>query len=527
VSRSLRAGVVLLGVGAMIALASVAPTSDPDVFWHLATAREALRTGSWLPVDPFSYSFAGAAWPYKDLAAEVLLYSGFQAMGFAWFALLKALCGAAMIAAMHVAPRPAERSYGGTLVAGGVLLSSFWLLEQPALLSLTFFPIVLALVERAHRAAGEADMRRLGQTLVAAVAVNAVWTWEHRFSVFGHALLALLALDLGVASIASALRFRSPGAAAASHGPSPRAALLAALATATGLLLGALNPNGLRAYTSGLAMASHPELRAEFWEWKQPSLGEMWGAFPVALVVSAIVLAAVAVRLAAEVRARKGDRCHDDDLRRRGPVRGAHAVLLASMAALACTSFRWMPYLAIASVFIGARLLGEQARVRQAPAWALAGCAALLVASVREHVDPRFTVGEDPSFAPAGAVAFARDHGLGGPVVNAFDFGGYLLWHLPGRVQVLVDGRNEIVYPPAFVVRALLAEHDPTTAPPGRWASTFPESLASASSPAIPRGRWSTGARTRPCTRAARTTPSSRPSATSIRATRRARSPPR
>ncbi len=66
-------------------------------------------------------------------------------------------------------------------------------------------------------------------------------------------------------------------------------------------------------------------------------------------------------------------------------------------------------------------------------------------------------------WSPRGAVAFASGQGLHGRVANAFDFGGYLLWSSWPGVQVLVDGRNELVYDPVFVQRALLAEHDAPT----------------------------------------------------------------
>jgi tetratricopeptide (TPR) repeat protein len=44
---------------------------------------------------------------------------------------------------------------------------------------------------------------------------------------------------------------------------------------------------------------------------------------------------------------------------------------------------------------------------------------------------------------PADAARFAVDAGLGGPVLNHLNFGGYLMWALP--VPVFIDGRLEVV----------------------------------------------------------------------------------
>jgi hypothetical protein len=59
-------------------------------------------------------------------------------------------------------------------------------------------------------------------------------------------------------------------------------------------------------------------------------------------------------------------------------------------------------------------------------------------------------------------VDFAAAQGLGGRVANALDFGGYLLWTSPKSMRVLVDGRRDLAYDPAFVRRALQSEHDST-----------------------------------------------------------------
>jgi len=44
---------------------------------------------------------------------------------------------------------------------------------------------------------------------------------------------------------------------------------------------------------------------------------------------------------------------------------------------------------------------------------------------------------------PSAAVAFVEERQLAGPLYNHFDWGGYLIWHLP-RLPVAIDGRSNI-----------------------------------------------------------------------------------
>jgi hypothetical protein len=45
---------------------------------------------------------------------------------------------------------------------------------------------------------------------------------------------------------------------------------------------------------------------------------------------------------------------------------------------------------------------------------------------------------------PAGAVAYLRAHQPAGPLLNSYDWGGYLIWTLYPRVRVYVDGRPDM-----------------------------------------------------------------------------------
>ena len=67
-------------------------------------------------------------------------------------------------------------------------------------------------------------------------------------------------------------------------------------------------------------------------------------------------------------------------------------------------------------------------------------------------------VGEMHDRYPTGAVEFAREHRLGGKVANAFNLGGYLIWEMWPKVLVMIDGRNDIIYPPEYLEKAFRSQ---------------------------------------------------------------------
>jgi hypothetical protein len=415
---------------ALAALASFVYTSDADVYWHMATAREALATHGLVPRDPFSFSVAGVPWHHKDLLAECVLYLGFAKLGYAWFFALKFSAVVAVTGFLATSVPKPRRSAMVVVVVAGLAVQSFLFIEQPALFSLVLFAATMALEERASARPGPRILARW-------VGLNVLWTWLHRFSLLGHGMLVLWAMLLTLERRGSA-RAR-------------RWAWIAAIASPA---IALANPSGVHALASGSTMAAHPELRQQFFEWKRVGPGEMWGAFPVAMVlVGAAAVWAVASTAATRRRGAPG------------VVRTWHLAVLIGLAAMTFDSIRWMPYLALTALAIFARLFAE-ALVVVPPARQAVLLPALALALVgwcgfaRRNVP--YAIGEDPAWSPRGAVAFARAHGLSGPVANTFDLGGYLIWSDPAA-KVLVDGRNELVYAPAFVVRCVRAEHDPAT----------------------------------------------------------------
>jgi hypothetical protein len=415
--------VIVVVAVAAAALLGYAPARDPDLWWHLATGRLALATHSTLPADPFSFSFAGAPWRYKDLVADVLLWSCFQHGGFVALLLLRLGCAAAIALGWRLL---SSRPLPLVVAVGATVLLMPWA-DRPNLLSLALFPTVLALLER----------RRFAWLVL----VSWVWIVLHRAALLGYVLLGARALEL----LGARLCARWPRLSLVAGEPPSTRTLMAAFVAATAApLVGLCNPSGRAAFASAVDVAGSDVLRMYIAEWKQlgpAALANGGGA------LAAVATLAVVTRLVVALRRRT-----------RAPVDVWHLLLLALFAVLSTRSVRWLPYLDLAAA-LALLLLVDELRPRlERAATALAVATLMTLALVARHGTP-FSLGEDRSLQPVGAVDFARAHGLHGPLLHSYEFGGYLLYR---GARVLVDGRLDQVYPAAFVATCIQAERNPS-----------------------------------------------------------------
>ena len=413
---------IAAGAGALLAFK---PSQDPDLWWHLATGRLALATRSTLPTDPFSFSFYGAPWPQKDVVAAVGIWLAFAAAGFVGLWLVSALAAASMVLGWR---QLTARSWP-ILVALLVTLPLLQWTQRPNLLSLALFPTVLALLER----------RRWAWLVL----VSWIWIVLHRAALLGYALILGRALQQLVARLCA----RWPRLTlVAGAPPTPRELALAGLAAVAAPLVGLCNPSGRAAFTTSVALVESDVQRIYIAEWRRLGLVALEGWAGLLFIVAALWVVA---RLVVAVRRRQ-----------RAPVDGWHLALLLLFAVMATQRLRWLPYLPLTSALVLLLLVDELVprlppRLPLTPALVLL----LLTACLAARRSAPWQLGEDRSVEPAAAVDFARAHGLDGPVMSSFEFGGYLIYR---GLPVLVDGRLEQLYPPAFVATCIQAERNPT-----------------------------------------------------------------
>jgi hypothetical protein len=434
----------LLGLLAIAIYLALTPTGGWDIWWHLQTGEVALEQRSTLPTDPFSFSFAGQPWGHKDLLAAVILYLGFAGLGFAWFSLLKALVVAGVGVSIFALGRRARApDLVSTALAGlAIVALQYRMVERPVLFSLALFPVLLLLLERLR------DVRDTGRRPTIAsrslAVVMLIWGWSllHREALIG---IGVFGLEV-VAAWAARLLGRAPG-------PSNRylVAVTAGLCLAAALPL--ISPSGVDFYTTSFAVARSDALREAITDWASIGPLELLGDFPITAV---LLLLALAGAIAVVRRVRAG-------LEVAGGVGLAHLfALLLFTAATLVDCVRWLPYASSLAAIVALRGFGgELAPLGRSAARSGDGrgtlVLVLLVVAVASWWQNVLGTGVGPmrDRFPDGAVAFADEHGLDGEVVNAFHLGGYLLWKSWPGTRVLIDGRNDLVYPPEFLLRVV------------------------------------------------------------------------
>ncbi len=461
-------------VGLLLALLSGSGlTGDPDLFWHLQIGRQWL-SGADLTTDVFSYTFAGAKVGHMDLLAEVILYAGFSRLGYAWLLLLKALCAGTILIAYTLALPPKQRHPMLGLLSGGGILCIELLVERPNLFSMALMPLQLALIERARRGAATTSPAALARLFGPLLVLQVGWAALHRASMFGHLLLGLLALYLLCVHATA----RQPRLSRALGPHASRSATVAAALTAAVALFVQrfVLPGGAAALRTAFAYRAGGEAgwqRRYISEFLRLGPRELVSAFPATAALAALALVLVAYHLIRSL-VRTNVEADGDEPER--PLDAWHAGLLVMTLGLSLDSVRWVPYLTRVAMllgvlslgaglpWLGARMIGG-ARPHRPAGWLgsllgpLSGVILLLILYLR-HPSP-LMLGPDPERVPLGAFAFAKQNRLRGSVVNAFELGGYTIFYLWPDVRVMVDGRNDTLYPPSFMMRALDSDRDP------------------------------------------------------------------
>lgn len=391
---------VLLAVGERL-------LNDPDTFWHIAAGRWIWAHQAVPVVDPFSHTMAGAPWLAHEWLAELILARCYDAFGWVGIVALTALAASGALALLmatllrFVAPKLALMA-----VAMGFFLMAAHLVARPHVLAM---PLMVAWV--AALIVARADRRAPRLTVLP---VMVLWANLHGGFIIGLALACVFAVEAvlaGSEAVSRKIALRQWGLFVAG-------ALVASLATPQGIE-GWLFPFRLIGLGSSLAFVG---------EWHSPDFTRFQ---PVELwLLGLAVLLAVA----------------------RPNVPPLRLGLLGLLIYLALTHLRNGELLGLlAPLILAAPLGGSAGRMSspipsRAPVIVVAGAAALMVAATA-LVSARGFAHDNAKIAPVAALATAERARLAGPVLNDYDFGGYLIF---AGIPPFVDGRIDL-YGDAFM----------------------------------------------------------------------------
>lgn len=384
--------------------------NDPDTFLHIGIGRWIWAHGIVPDTDPFSFTMAGHAWVAHEWLAELAFAGAYQMLGWVGVVALTAL-------ALAVAFTALAQSIGRWLSPPAVVLiaaASFLLLAahltaRPHALALPILVIWVAFLETASLE------RRMPSLWLIPLIV--LWANLHGSFVIGLALLGWYGLDATLRETDWTARRQSLYRWAALLG----GAALASLAT----------PYGWRGLWLAFHLVSESYSLSLIGEWQSTDFSQFQ---PLEIWLFGLIALGFVARLR---------------------LSAMKLLLLLGLIHLSLQHSRDSDLLAIIGPIILAEPLQKALQERVARTGLRAAAIkhfvagiAVMVAATGGLVAYGF-VPNQPRIAPMAAVAAAQSAGVSGPVLNFYDFGGYLIF---AGISPFIDGRIDL-YGDDFVHR--------------------------------------------------------------------------
>lgn len=393
---------------------SLLPIEDPDIWWHLRTGQWIIEHGTVPRVDYFSTYGLGKPWVAYSWLFEVLVYKLFDWFGLPGLILFKIVLGLALALAIHLLIQRARLSLGQEIVLAAAVLVCLKSLMNPRawLFSILFFTLELTLILRFRQSR---DSRGLWWLPVLFV----LWSNIHIQFIYGIAVLMMLVFESVVQGWLT--RFGVPTIPSDAALPFRTALLL----LASCLLATLINPYHIDIYKPILEVIWDTKAFDMISELRAPSFRFLDNWFALVLLVS--VTFCLGWR-------------HE---RRFFP--------LGLMVMGLYLSFRarrdvWVGALACVAVMVD----WPRPQSLQLPiSYASASVASLLVAfgivyftHSRQISEPELSRQLARKY-PADAVQLIKSSQQPQTIFNHYDWGGFLIWHLP-KFLVSMDGRSNL-----------------------------------------------------------------------------------
>lgn len=406
--------------------------ADPDLFVTLYAGEEIVARGEVPRVDSASFSVPGGEWMDYEWAARVLYYLAWEHLGSAGLILLRDALGALLLALLLV--HGLRRQAGpvafavAMLVLGLGIRDAFWF--RPRVFTFAGLALLFTLIDRS---------REQPRWLFAIPVWIAVWVNLHGGAALGVVLVGIFAGE----SVATALYRRltgRPDASLPQLAQRPAPGVAAALACfGASVLASGLHPFGFHNWLAVGHTLTQTHTTPLITEWRSIT------SYPLAqggFYLGVMTLAGVALVLG----------------RRRVTLFEALSVVVLGAAGfqrvrflhLFVISSAWMLLSVLPALRepLAGRLAGLRERV-PAPMrpWAAVGFAGATLLAVAWFETPGdLAIHKWEAVTPVRGVAFLERNGIGGRILNEYDWGGYIHFRMP-EARIFVDGRSDTVYP--------------------------------------------------------------------------------
>ena len=411
-----RALIVIVALGLFtMALRGV---NDPDIWWHLRTGELIVQQHHVLHADPFSFTRSGQPWTNHEWLSDVIIFSLYRTMGFGGLMIFFGIVIAT--AYLLLFGRCPGRPYlPALLIVWGALASIPIWGVRPQMFSLLLASVFLFVLENSYK------QNRLLWILPL---LMLLWVNLHAGYMLGIVFVALFLLGDLIEAAFKPTEW------------SPTKLRLKRLSAVLVICVAVvpLNPNGLKMYTYPWQTLHSHAMQSYIHEWASPDFHSA-DYLPLLCMILAILIVPVI------------------SARRHKP---REILLLAFTMYAALLSARHLPIFMLVAVPVLSGMLDpalskhrkitEEAEIpRKTPTGKLLLNAAILsvfviFVAVRVHS----TISHQPEIEaqafPKSAVSFLATQKLPGPLLNHYDWGGYLIWRLYPEYHVFIDGRADL-----------------------------------------------------------------------------------
>jgi hypothetical protein len=406
--------VLVLGLG-ILAMAT-RPATDPDLWWHLRTGQLTIQNHCIFHTDPYSFTRTGQPWVDHEWLSEVLMYAIYRIAGFGGLIMLFAAVVSASF--MLVFFRCSGRPYLAALFTIWAAIASVPLWGvRPQMISLLMASAFLLLLDHS-----------VSRPALLWWTVPLMLLWANLHAAYA---LGLVFIFLYLAGEAWQGLFRE-----AQSGTRWVRVKRLAWAMVLASTMVSCNPNGLRIFSYPFATLRSTTMQGFINEWSSPNFHD-GKYFPFMLMLLTLIIALPFSR---------------------GRMRAQDLLLLAVSSGAALFSVRHIPIFVIVAAPIltlpakdwfartRRQLASPVRRPTSAPIWLNRLVLAALVLFVGARI--QFTlanqkVNETKSF-PAKASAFLLAHRASQPILNHYNWGGYMIWKLYPSYRVYIDGRADV-----------------------------------------------------------------------------------
>ena len=398
--------------------------TDPDVWWHLRTGQLIVQTRAVFHTDPYSFTRFGQPWIDHEWLSQILIFGVYRLAG--WGGLIVGFGAVIAATFLFVFSRCAGRPYvaGVITLLGAFAAAPSWGV-RPQMLTLLLASVLLLILERSYE-----HPKLLWWT----PALMLLWVNLHA----GYALgIALMALFLVGDALDVAFGFE------VEYEPAARFRVLT-LAIVVCVALVPLNPYGVAMYAYPLETLWSPAMQSYIGEWHSPDFHQLRYLPMLVMIVATVALAAISPR---RLRPREIVLLSVTTYAALRSVRHIPIYALIAIPLLSATLLAWLQERRITERLKSRRSLMTPAKTLL-NAMLLTGFLVFLVARVR-YVTHRQAGNEAKEF-PAAAVSFIAAQRPPAPILNHYNWGGYLIWRLYPEYQVYIDGRADL-YGDAFM----------------------------------------------------------------------------